>query len=75
MRIPPRKGEIRSACEVLVRKPEGKRLPERYKGRLEDNIKMDLNETEWKGVNWIHLDQDGVHCRVLVNMVMNIRVP
>jgi hypothetical protein len=36
-----------------------------------DNIKMDLREIEWDGMDWIDLAQD----RALVNMVMNLRVP
>jgi hypothetical protein len=26
--------------------------------RWEDNIRMDLREIEWEGVDWIHLAQD-----------------
>jgi hypothetical protein len=42
----------------LVGKPEEKRpigIPRR---RWEDNIIMDLTETEWEGVDWMHLAQD-----------------
>jgi hypothetical protein len=28
----------------------------------------------WKAVGWIHLAQDRIHWRVLVNTVMNLRV-
>jgi hypothetical protein len=34
---------------------------------LEDNIKMDLREIEWGGVDWIHLDQDRDYGIILVN--------
>jgi hypothetical protein len=37
---------------------------------LKLNIKTDLREILWEGVNWIYLAQD----RVLVNTVMNLRV-
>jgi hypothetical protein len=36
-----------------------------------NNIKIDLRETEWDGVDWIDLAQ----LRALVNTVMNLRVP
>jgi hypothetical protein len=26
--------------------------------RWEDNIKMDLKDTEWEGVDWMHLAQE-----------------
>jgi hypothetical protein len=40
-----------------------------------DNIKMDLLETGWGGVDWIGLAQDMVKWRALVNAVMNLQVP
>jgi hypothetical protein len=40
-----------------------------------DNIKIDLREIEWDGVDWIDLAQDRDQCRALVNRVMNLRVP
>jgi hypothetical protein len=40
-----------------------------------DNIKIDLSEMEWDGVDWIDLAQDGNHWRALVSNVMNYRVP
>jgi hypothetical protein len=30
----------------------------RHRCRWEDNIRMDLREIEWEGVEWIHLIQD-----------------
>jgi hypothetical protein len=39
-------------------KAELKRPLGRQKRRWEDNIKMDLRETELNGVNWIHLAED-----------------
>jgi hypothetical protein len=40
-----------------------------------DNIKIDLRETGWDGMDWINLAQDRDQWRALVNMVMNLRVP
>jgi hypothetical protein len=40
-----------------------------------DNIKMDLREIGWNGVDWIDLAQDNYQWRALVKTVMNLRVP
>jgi hypothetical protein len=68
-------GEKRNACRILVRKPEGKRRLGRPRRRWEDNIKMDLREIVWGGMDWIDLAQDRDQWRGLVNTVMNLRVP
>jgi hypothetical protein len=39
-----------------------------------DNIKMDLRETGWDGMDWIDLAQDRDQWRALVNTIMNLRV-
>jgi hypothetical protein len=57
-----------------VGKPEGKRPLGRPRRRWVDNIKMDLLEIGWGGVDWIDLAQDRVNWRALVNAVMNLRV-
>jgi hypothetical protein len=36
---------------------------------------MDLRGTGWNGVDFMHLAQDRNHWWVLVNKVMNLRVP
>jgi hypothetical protein len=43
--------------------------------RWVDNIRMDLEEIEWDGVDWVVLTQDRDQRRALVNTVMNLRVP
>jgi hypothetical protein len=68
-------GEKRNACRILVGKPEGKRPLGRPRLRRVNNIQMDLRETEWGGVDWIDLAQDGDQWKALVNTVMNLRVP
>jgi hypothetical protein len=40
-----------------------------------DNIKMDLREIGWNGMDWIDLAQDRDQWRAPVNTVMNLRVP
>jgi hypothetical protein len=40
-----------------------------------DNIKMDLREIGWDGMDWIDLGQDKDQWRALVNTVMKLRVP
>jgi hypothetical protein len=39
------------------------------------NIKIDLQEVGYRGMDWIELAQDRDRCREFVNVVMNIRVP
>ena len=43
--------------------------------RWEDNIKMDLQEVGYGGMDWIELAQERGRWRTLVNAVMNLRVP
>jgi hypothetical protein len=40
-----------------------------------DNIKLDLGQIGWDGVDWIDMAQDMDQWRALVNMVLNLRVP
>jgi hypothetical protein len=51
-------GERRNAYRILVGKPEGKGPLERPRRRWMDNIKMDLREVGWDGMDWIDLAQD-----------------
>jgi hypothetical protein len=39
------------------------------------NIKIDLREIGWDDMDWIDLAQDRDQWRVLLNTVMNLRVP
>jgi hypothetical protein len=68
-------GERRGAYRALVGKPEGSRPLGRPWRRWEDNIKMDLREVGWGGMDWIDLAQDRDRWWALVNAVMNLRVP
>ena len=40
-----------------------------------DNIKMDLQEVECEGLDWINPAQDRERWRALVNALMNLRIP
>jgi hypothetical protein len=68
-------GKKRNAYRLLVGEPEGKRPLGRPRRRWMDNIRMDLGEVEWGGVDWIGLTQDRNRWRALVNSVPNLRVP
>jgi hypothetical protein len=68
-------GDKRKAYRLLVGKPEGKRPLGRPRRRWVDDIRMDLGETVWDGVDWIGLAQDRIKWRAFVNAVMNFRIP
>jgi hypothetical protein len=63
------------AYRILVGKPEGKRPLGRPRMNWLDNIKVDLREIEWDGVDWIDMAQDKDQWRALVNTVLNLPVP
>jgi hypothetical protein len=63
-------GETRNAYRILVGKPEGTSPQGAPRRRWVDNIKMDLREIGWDGMNWIDLAQDRDQWRALVNTVM-----
>ena len=70
-----RMGDGRGAHRVLIGKPEGKRPLGRPRRRWEYTIKMDLQEVGGGCGDWMALAQDRDRWRVLVNTVMNLRVP
>jgi hypothetical protein len=43
--------EMINACKTLVEKPEGKRPLARPRRRWKGDIRMDLREIGWKGVD------------------------
>jgi hypothetical protein len=59
----------------LVGKHEGERQLGRPRRRWEDNIKMDLQEVGYGGMEWIDVAQDTDRWQAIVNAVMNLRVP
>jgi hypothetical protein len=64
----------RNAYRFLVGKAR-KRPPGRPGCRWVDDIKMDLEEIGWGGMDQIDLAQDTDHWRVLSNTVMNLQLP
>jgi hypothetical protein len=68
-------GKKRNAYRLLVGKPKGKRPLGRPIRRWENNIRMDLGETGWGGVDWIDLAQYRDRWRALVNAVMDPQAP
>jgi hypothetical protein len=58
-----------------VGKSGGKRPVGKPRGRWVDNIKMNLREIGWCGMDWIELAQDRDQWGALVNTVINLRVP
>jgi hypothetical protein len=70
-----RMGVKRNAYRIYLGKSEGKRLLGRPRCMWVDNIKIDLREIGWDGVDWIDMTQDRDQWRALVNTVLNLRVP
>ena len=55
-------------------KPGGNRTLERPRSRLENNIKMDLQEVGFDGVDWVDVAQDMGRWRAVVNAIISLRV-
>jgi hypothetical protein len=51
-------GKRRDAHRVLMGKPEGERPLGRPRRKWEDNIKRDLQDVGWVGMDWIDLAQN-----------------
>jgi hypothetical protein len=60
---------------VSVRKHEEKVPLGRPKHKWEDNIKMDLKELAYEGVDRTHPAQDRNELGALVNTAINLRIP
>jgi hypothetical protein len=50
-----------TCIQNFARKHEGKRPQGRCKYRWKNNIKMNLKNTGWEGMDWIHLTQNELH--------------
>jgi hypothetical protein len=56
--------------KVRRKRPLGRR-----RHRWVDDVKLNLREIGWDGMNWTDLAQDIDQWRTLVNTVMNVRIP
>jgi hypothetical protein len=78
-----KKKKKRTGYRILVGKPEGKRPPGRRIHRWEDNIRYIYGKWDgmvWYGMVWYGMVWSGLvwpvdQRRVLMNSVMNLRVP
>ena len=70
-----RMGDRRVEYRVWVGRPDGKRPLERSRPRWDDNFKMDLQQMEWGGVDWVDVAQDRDRWRALVHAATNFWVP
>jgi hypothetical protein len=59
----------------LFVKPEGKRPLGRPRRRWEDNIRIDIREIGWEGLDWIHLAKDVYQWWAVVNTRIILRNP
>ena len=66
--------EGRIAFKILTGKPTGKRHLRKPRLRLQDNIRMDLEETGITAGSWVDSAQDRDYWRALVNAALNLRV-
>jgi len=68
-------GEIRNANKLLVEKSEGKKPLGRPRHRWKDNIRLDLRQVGRDDVDLTNLAQERDQLRVVLNAVLNFRVP
>jgi hypothetical protein len=67
-------GEMRNSCKSFVGKRVGKRPFEKPRHIWKYNIKTNLKEVGWKGVDWTHLAQDRYRWQALVTTLINLLV-
>jgi hypothetical protein len=65
-------GQKRNAYRTLLAKHDRKKLHGRSRPRREDNVKMDLKELGYQGMDWIDRIRDRGKWRAVVNTVMKL---
>jgi len=70
-----RAGDRRGACKVMVDRSEGKRTLGRPRHSWKDDIKIDLQEVRWEGMDWIGVAHDRDRWGAVVIAVMKLRDP
>jgi hypothetical protein len=66
-------GRDENACKIIVGKSQGKRSLGRPRCGWQDDIKMDLKETEFEDVDWLHVAQNRVQEQDTVYTVINLQ--
>ena len=67
-----RMGDRTDANRILVGRPEGMRTFGRPRRRWEGNIKIDLQDVGWGGMDWTDLAESRDRRLTFVNAVMNM---
>lgn len=67
-------GEKTDAYKILVGTPEGKRPVGNSGHRWKNNIKVDLKEVGWWGMDWINLTMNRDKQQAVINMVIYLLV-
>jgi hypothetical protein len=66
--------ETRNAYKILIGKTETNRLLGRSRRRWKVNMRTNVKEIGWEGVNWVHLAQERPVADCCEH-VMKLRVP
>jgi hypothetical protein len=68
-------GAKKNSYMILVGKPKGKIPLGKPIHRSVDNIKMDLGEIRWVGMDWINVAQERDQRTAHLNLIKNLRIP
>jgi hypothetical protein len=60
---------------IVETNPEGKRPLRRRRQKWEANIRMDLREIGWRGVDWIQVAQNRDQWQALMDTELNLWFP
>jgi hypothetical protein len=68
-------GGVPETCTKFQAQNLRERTTWRPKSKLKDNIKMNIKDTEYEGLGWIHMVRGTDQQQVLVSTAMNLRIP